>query len=330
VRLDLARSGIPWAPAETLGPLRLSDPHAPERFAEALASRYGLPADEVLPTLGTSQALWLVCAALLEPGDRVLVEAPFYEPLRWAPEAAGARVDLFLRPAPDHALDVEALGACLDASVRMVLVSNRHNPSGAMTRPDRLGELARLCEAQGATLLVDEVYGDFSPGPPASARSAGANVVAISSMTKRWGLGWARVGWIAASPEVLRGAVTHIRYETGQNGTAHAAIGLAALERIEELTQRADAIAGEGEAQVHAWVKGHPRLSWTPPGGGIFGLVRVEGAGDLRPRIERLCDEEGVVVAPGSFFGVPDAFRIGWTEPEEKLAEGLARLGQIL
>src|SRR5688572_17539974 len=95
VRIDLARSDIPDFPAADLGPVAVDDWRTRPRFAEALAARYGVPTEEVVPALGTSQALWLACAATLAPGDEVLVEDPAYEPLLRVPEGLRATVRRF-------------------------------------------------------------------------------------------------------------------------------------------------------------------------------------------------------------------------------------------
>jgi len=331
VRYDLASSGVPTVPAELLGDVDLDDFHAPRAFADAVAERYGLTSPEIMPTLGTSQAIWLACAALLEPGDDVLVETPTYEPLHRVPRGLGAQVRFFERPAAKGwAVDASAIRAKLTERTRMVVLSSPHNPSGIPVDPDVLAEVARECADVGAALLVDEVYGEFAPGPRRSARSAGANVVAVSSLTKRWGLGWARAGWMAASPDIVARAAAASRHATGFNGTAHAALGLAAWRVIDALGERADAAIEGGAAHVQCFVEAHPELSWTRPPGGPFGMLRVQGAEGLRERIERISAEHGVLVAPGEFFGAPGAFRIGWTAPNDALEEGLALLGEHL
>ena len=331
VRLDLASSGIPKVDAAMLGPVALDDLHAPRAFADALAERYGVGSDEVVPALGASQAIWLACAAVLEPGDDALVETPTYEPLLRVPEGLGARVRTFERSAQDgFAVDVAELRARLTDRTRLVAVSSPHNPSGIPIAHETLEEIARACADVGAALLVDEVYADFAPDPPRTARTAGANVIAVSSLTKRWGLGWARAGWLLASPELIPRVHAAVRHATGQNGSAHAALGLAALARLPALTERADAIVAGGADAVAAWIEREPRLSWTRPPAGPFGFVHVEGAGDLRPRIETVCAEHGVLVAPGSFFDAPSSFRIGWTATPAALAEGLELLSRHL
>ena len=330
VRADLASSGIPAVSSDVLGPVALDDLDAPRDFADAIAERYGVGVDEVVPALGTSQALHVACAAILEPGDDVLVETPTYEPLHRVPIGLGARVRTFTRShARGYAIDVAEIRAHLTERTRMVLVTSPHNPSGIPIPRAQLEELARTCADVGAALLVDEVYAEFANGRPESARAAGQNVVAVSSLTKRWGLGWARAGWMIASPEIAGRAQIAIRHSVGHPGTAHAALGLAALRALPALTERADAILEGGADVVNDWIESRDRSSWKRPPAGPFGFVRVEGAEDLRPAIDRLCTEHGVIVAPGSFFGAPGAFRIGWTCAKDVLEYGLSKLDEL-
>ena len=326
VRADLASSGIPAVPSDFLGPVALDDLEAPADFANAIAERYRVDAGEVVPALGTSQALHVACVAILEPGDDVLVETPTYEPLHRVPAGLGARVRTFTRPhARGYAIDVAEIRSHLTDKTRMVLVSSPHNPSGIPIPRAELEELARACADVGAALLVDEVYSS----DPESARTTGRNVVAIASLTKRWGLGWARAGWLLASPEIAARAKVAIRHSVGHPGTAHTALGLAALRNLPALTERADQILNGGADAVAAFVDARERLSWTRPPSGPFGFVRVEGAEDLRPAIDRLCEEHGVIVAPGSFFGAPGSFRIGWTCAKDALEYGLEKLDAL-
>ena len=71
-------------------------------------------------------------------------------------------------------------------------------------------------------------------------------------------------------------------------------------------------------------------LAWSEPQGGLFGLVTLPGQGDLTPRIESAARDHDVLVAPGAFFGVPNAFRLAWSIDGARLDEGLERLGRAL
>ena len=151
---------------------------------------------------GTSGANFLAFAALIEPGDEVLVERPTYEPLLAALGFLGARVRRFERRFENgYRLDLDEIRSLLTDQVRLVVLANPHNPSGVLLPPDEVAGLARIAAQAGAHLLVDEVYRDiwFDEAPPSHVH-LGPNVLATSSLTKSYGLSGLRCGWILCAP----------------------------------------------------------------------------------------------------------------------------------
>src|SRR5690606_29566001 len=162
VTYNLARGGV--RPL-SLTQLRLGstyDARAWDRLRERTAWYNGVRRQEVLPALGTTHALWLALATLVQPGDEVLVERPAYEPLWRVPQQMGANVLRFDRHAErGYALEPAIVAARLTSHTKLVIVSNSHNPSGVKTSDRDLTELAASCARVGATLLVDEIYAPF-------------------------------------------------------------------------------------------------------------------------------------------------------------------------
>jgi hypothetical protein len=135
------------------------DGYAP--LVEAIARRYGVGANQVATGTGTSGVNFLVCAALLDAEDEVLVETPGYDPLFAAPEMLGARVVRFPRRFEDaYALDPDLVARALTDRTRLIIMTNLHNPSGVRASDDALARVGRLAERVGAHVLVDEVYLD--------------------------------------------------------------------------------------------------------------------------------------------------------------------------
>ena len=339
VKFDLATSGIPTVPS---GERKVPEPDVGD-FAAAwaslcqhIAAHNGVAVDEVLPALGTTQALWLACAALTTPGDEVIVEEPAYEPLIRIAEGVGARVVQVPREARARfALDPERIARAMTPRTRAVIVTNLHNPSGVRATDDDLRAIARAAEARGAFLVVDEVYAAFDAFVDGrgvfrgSARRLAPNVVAVSSLTKCYGLGPERVGWLLGPSEVVERAGDALIASTGMLPRSHARVALAALGELPALAQRSRRLLAGKRERVAAWVASH-HLAWSAPAEGIFGLVSVPGREDLTPLIEKAARERQVLVAPAAFFGVPDAFRIAWSIPVEVLDEGLERLAEAL
>jgi aspartate/methionine/tyrosine aminotransferase len=163
-----------------------------------------------------------------------------------------------------------------------------------------------------------------------SARHLASNVIAVSSLTKVYGLGAHRIGWMLAPPEViLRGEHAQIA-NLGHAPFSWSAIGIAAFDHLPGLAARARAILAGKRARVGSWVASRPYLTWSAPAEGLFGFAVDTRGGDLTEAIERGARERGVLVAAGSFFGVPNGFRLAWSIDGEKLDDGLERLGRAL
>jgi len=339
VRFDLASSGIPTAPWAELGfpaPAQLDDPTGYERLHDAVAAHNAVGRDEALPALGTTHALWLAYAALTSPGDEALVEEPAYEPLVRIAEGMGVGVARFARDARDgFGLDPDRIARAMTARTRVVCVSNLHNPSGVRAPDDALRDAARAAERGGAHLLVDEVYAPFDALVDdrgvfdRSARRAAPNVVAVSSLTKCYGVGPARAGWLLGPRDVVARAEDALVASAGALPLVHAHAALHAFGCIGALARRARGMLAGKRARVAAWVQ-QQGLAWSAPAEGLFGLVTVPGAGDLTDDIEAIAREREVLVAAGAFFGAPSAFRLAWSSPADVLDEALARLAEGL
>jgi aspartate/methionine/tyrosine aminotransferase len=339
VRFDLATSGMPVVPLAELGappPGNTDDPAGWELLREAIARYNDVPAAEAVAALGTTHALWLAFASLTSPGDDVVIEAPGYEPLVRIAEGVGARVVTFERDADARfALDPARIARAMTPRTRVVAVTSLHNPSGARASEEVLREAARVARGREAHLLVDEVYAPFDELVDAagvfrgSARRLAPNVVVVSSLTKCYGLGQHRVGWLLGPADVVARAEDAVTATCGMLPLSHAHLAVHAFSRIGWLAARARAVLDGKRGRVGAWVASQG-WSWSAPAEGLFGFVRVAGAGDLTLAIEAAAREHEVLVAAGSFFGMSDGFRIAWSAPIDRLDEGLSRLAAAL
>jgi aspartate/methionine/tyrosine aminotransferase len=221
---------------------------------------------------------------------------------------------------------------------RVVSVTNRHNPTGMRMSDDVVREVARVAAKGGAYLVVDEVYAPFDAFVddrgqfPGSARHIAPNVVAVSSLTKCYGLGAHRIGWLLAPAEIAARARDVVTACHGALPLAHAHLGVHAFARVHFLAARARSILRGKREYVAAWVNSMAEsgLAWSGPAEGLFGLVTVPGDVDLTPVIEAAARDRDVLVAAGAFFGVPNGFRVAWSSPIEALDEGLGRFGEVL
>jgi aspartate/methionine/tyrosine aminotransferase len=339
VKYNLARGGMRPVDLRDIGvPAPLDDSSSWERLRAHIARYNAIGVDEVLPTLGTTHALWLAFAALVRPGDDVLVERPGYEPLWRIPEGMGANIVRFDRRLEDgFAARADAIATRLTPRTRVVALTNSHNPSGVSTTDSELRELAKVCDGVGAQLLVDEIYMPFGSHLGSdgvwgrSARHIAPNVVAVSGLSKAYGLGALRVGWIAADRRLVRAAQHAMQSSLGDPPLAQTCLGAHVFAHLPALAAaRERQFPPQLRDTVARWIAARPHLEWHEPPGGPFGFVRLRGAGDLTADIERGAEQHDVLVAPGGFFGTPDAFRLGWSVDPGDLIDALDRLDEVL
>lgn len=335
---NLASSGVLNCRLADLGPLPEGlELHGPNSygyapFVERVAARFGVDPACVVTSQGASMSNHLAFAALLAPGDEVLVEDPVYELILSALAYLGVRIRRFERRAETgFALEPEAVAAAITPDTRMVVVTNLHNPSCDLAPPQTMRAVAEIAAGVGATLLVDEVYLELTFRPdPVTAFTLADNVVVTSSLTKAYGVSGLRAGWILAQPEPAE----RMRRLNDLYGSVPVHLGeqlaVTALDRLDTLRARADALLEANYAAWRAHLEGHPRLEPSSlPAFGTTLFPRLVGA-EAEAFCGRLRRDWDTSVAPGRFFERPDRFRIGLAGDPTRTAEGLRRLAEAL
>ena len=307
-------------------------------YREAVASWYErLSADDIQATTGAAEAIFILMNVLVGPGDRLVVESPNYQSLAEVARSAGAEVlEWPLRPENGWRPDLDELRGLLGRGrVKAVVVNHPHNPTGAMLTRDEQREVLSLAEAAGARLVSDEVYRGliYDPAdalPPAADLSERA--VSLGDLTKPFGLGGLRAGWIATRDRDLRRTCGSMRDYTSICGAAPSEfLAVIALRQRDELLARKMAIARANREAFAALVARHPdRLSWTPPTGGVTAFPAYTAPVDSRTFCRRLVERAGTLLLPGAVYGLEGHFRIGFGRRPEQFREGLRRLEEYL
>lgn len=336
-RFNLATSGMIHYPLAEL-PVQLTDielsgpsfyGYAP--LLEALAEKCGVDVDCIVHATGTSLANHLAMATILEPGDEVIVECPAYDPLLAVPRYLGATVKrLVRRPEEGFRVDLAELKRLVTSRTRLLVLTNMHNPTGALIDQDTLREIGELARNARARVLVDEVYLEaIFDGVRPYAFQLGREFVTTSSLTKAYGLSGLRCGWILAEPALAR-RIWRLHDLFG-GIPAHSAerLSIVALANLDRITARAKALMDANWPVLNQFLDSRDDLdSFRPP----FGTVvspRLK-SGKVEPLCALLREKYETSVVPGRFFEMPEHFRIGICIPTDILQEGLARLGGAL
>ena len=304
-------------------------------------------ADQVLVTNGGKQALYNAFAALLNPGDEVILPAPYWttypEAIRLA---GGVPVEVHTDETTGYRASVEALEAARTDRTTMLVFVSPSNPTGAVYSPAEVEAIGRWALDNGLWVVTDEiyehlVYGDaeFSSMPVVVPELADQCVV-INGVAKTYAMtGW-RVGWMIGPKDIVKAATNLQSHATSNVANVSQIAALAAvsggLEAVEEMKVAFDrrrllivdmlnSIHGvdcptpEGAFYVYPSVKGLL-------GKEIRG-ARPTSSSDLAALI---LDEVEVAVVPGEAFGTPGYLRLSYATSDANITEGVQRMAALL
>src|SRR5438445_3805076 len=336
-RFNLATSGVAPFPLRQL-PVHLEtleingyDGYGYPPLQKAVATHHGVDPECVVEAAGTSMANHLAMAAILEPGDEVLIEHPAYGPILDVAQYLHANVKRFART--DETGWVVNPGEILRAitpRTRLIVITNLHNPTSALTPDSVLREVGDIARSIGALVLVDEVYLDavYERTPRTSFR-LGPEFVVTSSLTKVYGVSGLRCGWILAQPELawkmrrLNDLYSATPVFPGQ------LLSVAAFKPLDVLREKARRIVEADRELFREFLKQQSALSAVATEWGTTSFPRLVN-GNADALLDRLRTEFDTSAVPGRFFEMPDHFRIGMGVNTEMFAEGLNRISRAL
>ena len=335
-RFDLTLSA---APAVPLAPVL--HPEVPRQvptgdgdlgLEELIAARYRVQATEVLFVPGSTLGNYLLASVLISTGDRVLVEHPAYENLPGLVRLMGAEVVPLPRSAENNWLpDPDDVEDAFRSGIRFLLLTDLHNPTGVRLPPELIADLTLRADRHGARILIDEVYRDFLPGPAGTAyQGSDGPVIVTTSLTKVYGLGAMRAGWILCSGQIREQAAHMLDYLTV---LPPAPMAYAAEQALREADQRQEAARRSvepGRALFKKWASSRPEVICIEDTAGVVAFPAFAGINDTLPLCEWLRNEHSVALVPGEFFGDPGRVRLTVGAGVEVLEPALELLGAAL
>ena len=336
MRFNLAMSGAPAYPIAELGvsieeiERNASAANSRQSLQQALAAKAGVSPDSVVTASGTSLANYLAMAALVEPGDDVLVEHPAYEPLLAVARYAGGDVKRFTRSAESgFEVRVEEVERSITNRTKLIVIANLHNPTSVRTHEDTLRAIGTVAKKVGARVLVDEVYLECLYEQFRTVFRLGSEFVVTSSLTKAYGLSGLRCGWVLAEPELAR-RMRRIK-DLLDPAEPHPAepLSVAALQQLDRIGARAKSLLEGNRAVLNQFLDSRKELIAVRPQFGTSVFPRLKDT-DTDGFVTLLRDRYETDVVPGKFFGAPDHFRLGMGCDPETFAQGLERLGAAL
>ena len=314
-------------------------PQLRQAIAGYYHTRYGVEVSpsRIMVTTGSSAALLLTCAVLLNPGDEVLVADPGYPANRHFVRV----VEGVPRPIPvDAATEYQLAPAQLERnwSPRTVaaLVASPSNPTGTLVSTERLAAMAEIARARGGTLIVDEIYhGLVYESDYTTALSFADDVFVINSFSKYFNMtGW-RLGWVVA-PEAYVPELDKLAqnlYLAAPTPAQHAALAAFEPQTLAILDERARELRARRDYLVPALRELGFEIPVIPQGAFYVYAGCSKLTKDSFAFARDLLEQAGVAITPGIDFGTNAAerhVRFAYTNPIERLREGIARIGEFL
>jgi aspartate/methionine/tyrosine aminotransferase len=308
-----------------------------QQLRETIAATYAdVSPDEVLVTTGAIEANYLLFNSLLDAGDRVVAVYPAYQQLYAVAKAIGCDVALWkLNEEDGFRFDLGELERLVTPETKLIVANTPHNPTGAILSAADLERISRLAESVGAYVLADEAYRwlDLPGGEPLAPpmRDLGTTAISVGTFSKPFGLPGLRIGWIAATEEIVRrcwGTRDYISLAPARLSDALADVALRLRDRI---VVRNHEIVAANLATADAWFAEQADLvSWTRPRAGLLALMRYNLDMPSLDLSNKLAAEYSVMLAPGSAFGFEGHLRLGIGQTPRIFEEGLSRTGACL
>jgi aminotransferase len=312
-----------------------------QAVADNLKRLYGVsydPVDEIIATVGVSEALYLAMTALLNPGDEVIIPTPCF--VSYQAEvilAGGVPVEIPSRMEDNFQLDPDRLRAAITPRTKVIFVGYPSNPTGAVATHEVLKRVAEIALEHDLIIISDEIYDrlvyDFNHVcVPALGEEIKARTVLLGGLSKAYAMtGW-RIGYACGPAEIIKGMVRIHQYTIMSAPTTAQDAAIEALRNGEDHVVR---MVAEYDRRRKLIVGGLNRLGLTTfePRGAFYAFPNIHASGENDETFaEKLLYEQHVAVVPGNAFGKGgEGFvRCSYATAYEKIEEALLRLEKFM
>ena len=310
-------------------------------------SGYEVPPGQVLVTNGGKQAVFQAFAAVVDPGDEILLPAPYWTTYPEAIALAGGRpVEVFAGAEQDYLVTVEQLEAARTERTKALLFCSPSNPTGAVYSPAQTEAIGRWALEHGIWVITDEIYEHllndeavFTPLVRVVPELADTTIV-VNGVAKTYAMtGW-RVGWMTGPPDVIKAATNLQSHLTSNvaNVSQRAAIAalagdLAAVEEMRTAFDRRRRVMVDMLRAIDGVLCPTPKGAFYayPSVAGVLGrTIRGRTPATSAELATLILEEAEVAVVPGEAFGPSGYLRLSYALGDDDLAEGVGRIQRLL
>jgi aspartate/methionine/tyrosine aminotransferase len=311
-------------------------------------SQFDVTAAQVLVTNGGKQAVEEAFAALLDPGDEVLLPAPYWTTY---PEvvrlAGGVPVEVQTTPESGYKVTVEQLERALTPRTKVLLFVSPSNPTGAVYNEDEMRALGTWADERGLWVVTDEIYEHLVYGTarfhsmPVLVPELAERCIIVNGVAKTYAMtGW-RVGWLIGPLDVVKAAANLQSHSTSNVCNVAQRAALAALSGGLEDVKEMRSVYDRRRLAIVAALSDLPGVLCPEPEGAFYAFPSFAGvlgrpfAGlgkaptTTLELAELVLEEAKVAFVPGEAFGAPGCGRFSYALADDDLAEGMARLAKL-
>ncbi|GAA1154280.1 pyridoxal phosphate-dependent aminotransferase [Ornithinicoccus hortensis] len=309
-------------------------------------SGYAVEPANVLVTNGGKQAVYNTFAALLDPGDEVLLPAPYWTTYPEAIRLAGGTpVEVFAGADQGYLVTVDQLEAARTAQTKVLLFCSPSNPTGAVYPPEQVEAIGRWALEHGIWVVTDEIYehllydGATAPSMPVVVPELADTCVVLNGVAKTYAMtGW-RVGWMVGPTDVIKAATNLQSHATSNVANVSQRAAIAALQGSLEAVEEMRTAFDRRRATIVEMLNAIDGVECPTPRGAFYAYPSVAGllGREVRGRTpqtsaelaELILDEVEVAVVPGEAFGPSGYLRLSYALGDTDLAEGVGRIQQL-
>ncbi|HEY3006407.1 MAG TPA: pyridoxal phosphate-dependent aminotransferase [Kribbellaceae bacterium] len=310
-------------------------------------SGYEIEPAQVLVTNGGKHAVYNAFATLLDPGDEVLLPAPYWttypEAIRLA---GGVPVEVLADETQGYKVTVEQLEAARTDRTKVLLFCSPSNPTGAVDSPEEIKAIGQWALANGLWVVTDEIYEHLTYGDtesvsvPVVVPELADRTIVLNGVAKTYAMtGW-RVGWMIGPKDVVKAATNLQSHQTSNvcNVAQRAAIAALTgdLSAVDEMKVAFD----RRRRTMVSMLNEIPGVECPEPTGAFYAYPSVKGVlgREIAGRTpttsaelaELILDQAEVAVVPGEAFGAPGYLRLSYALGDDDLAEGVSRIAKLL
>jgi aspartate/methionine/tyrosine aminotransferase len=283
---------------------------------------------------GAEEGIFLFMAAMLERGDHLIVHCPCYQSLHEIARVIGCRLTPWnAREEEDWALDPKELERHIRHDTRVIVINTPHNPTGYHMPQDVFSDVMKIADRHGVIVFSDEVYRGLEYEEAhrlPAACDVSERAVSLGVMSKAYGLGGLRIGWIATKNTEVLSRIQGVKdYTTICSSAPGEFLAEVALRHGSELVGRSKEIISENLRLLTPFFARHmERFDWRAPMAGPIAFPRLIG-GEAGNFCTTLARKSGVLLLPGSVYDDSgNHFRIGFGR--RNMPEAVARLDAFL